>query len=482
MSTPNIVIVFIGESGSGKSTAVNYFANYFTKSSFDQQNHYSNVKIVIPNNLFPVPNYPPDNHAHTERNVHDNTMSQTQDCSVYDLTWNERSIKVIDTPGFNDTNASVDDQNIQKILRHFALVPFITAIVITINGTNTRLSTSIKTMLSQLRGSLPDSVFKNLFFIFTNCTEETRNFDLKLIDEFNPAKERIFHLQNSLFSIKDKSVLKDDKLVRRMVRTWDESVETIGEIMDEISRTSNTSVEAFEKMRIERDGLVTSKENLIEKLKSLLNTMEALKIEENRLDSAENEQKLNENFKEQKTINVIELETKSFYSTLCIQHRNVQVCHSNCSLTYQPTFNFAHFKYCAAADGNNCRHCQCRMNDHLHSFEIPVSKSKTIEEIVQSKQAAYDIASKNVTSINVQLDQLRRVRDQHQTEVDDIKTRLLTTIRKLKEICTHFNFPEEMKGTIQKLRQEAKCALKIHFKEEFDNTANAIEALLEQLQ
>jgi len=366
-------------------------------------------------------------------------------------------------------------------LKKISEVPFITAIIITINGTNTRLSTSIKTTLSQLRGSLPDSVFKNLFFIFTNCTEETRNFDQKLIAEFNPSQDRTFHMQNALFSIKDKSVLQNEKLVKKMVQTWKESVETMDEVMHAISQTSVTSVQAFEDMRIRRERLLAHKENLIAKQKSLLEVMKALEIEKDRLQNASKDQQENRNYTEKKTISVIEIEKKSYYSTLCTQHGKVQICHEKCSLSYEPNLNMAHFENCAAANGKNCRHCQCGMNEHLHSYEIPVSKSKTIEDIVQSKKAAYDRASKDVQSLSAQVNQLDTTRSACQNEVNDIKDSLLTTIRELKQICTHFNFPEEMAGTIQKLRKEAKIAPDIHSKQEFNNTADAIEQLLQQL-
>ncbi|CAF1157213.1 unnamed protein product [Didymodactylos carnosus] len=477
MSTPDIVMAFIGESGSGKSTCINYFANYFTASSFDYQNHYSKMKIVIPNNLFPKPNFVASSQQHTERNVHDNTMSQTQACSVYDFKYNEQHIKIIDTPGFNDTDSSKDDQNIQKILKQISQVPFITAIIITINGTNTRLSTSIRTTLTQLRGSLPDSVFDNLFFIFTNCTEETRNFDLKLLSELNPSVERTFHMQNSLFSIKDLTILENNKLVRKMVQTWEDSVETMREIMDKIDQTSATSVQEFEEMRIRRERLLAHKENLIVKQKSLLEIIKQLEIEKDRLKTASNDQQANRNFTEEKTISVIEIEKKPYFSTLCTQHGKVQVCHEKCSLSYEPNLNLAHFERCAAADGKNCRHCKCGMNEHLHSYEIPVSRPKTINEIIQSKKAAYDKATKDVYTTHVKLLIFDSARAEFESEVNDIKNDLISTIRELKQICSNFNFLEEMKGTIEKLRKEAKIATDMRAKEEFNNTADAIEQL-----
>ena len=478
ISTPDIVMVFIGESGSGKSTCINYFANYFTNSSFDYENRFNKMKILIPNSLFPETNFSTGRQQHTERNVYDKTKSQTQDCAVYDFAYNGKNIKVVDTPGFNDTDTSKDDGNIQKILKQFSQLPFVTAILVTINGTNTRLSISISSTLNELRSSLPDSVFDNIFFIFTNCTEDTRNFSDELIRDFNPSEEQTFHMQNSLFCLKDFSSLNNDRFVRRMEQSWKESVETMSDIMKRINQASATSVQEFEDMRIKRERLTAHKGNLILKQKSLLNIIHEIEIERDRLKLAQKDRSSNENYIQQKTIPVIELEKQSFYSTLCIQHGDIQVCHKNCSLAYEPTFNLDHFQSCLASDGNyNCRHCKCSMNKHSHSYEIPVQKLKNIDEIIQSKKAAFDVARKNILSSNSRLVQLEFTRVAFENDVNEVKTDLMNTIRELKEICSRFNFLEEMKTTIEKLRKEAKIVTNMKAKEEFNSTADAIENL-----
>ena len=67
-------------------------------------------------------------------------------------------------------------------------------------------------------------------------------------------------------------------------------------------------------------------------------------------------------------------------------------------------------------------------------------------------------------------------------EVNDIKDNLMTTIRELKQICTHFNFPEEMAGTIEKLRKEVKIVPDMYSKEESNNTADDVDQLLKHIQ
>jgi hypothetical protein len=478
----DVVLVFIGESGSGKSTCINYFANFFAGKNFFQNTGYSDVQVVIPNRLFP---YTASGYVSNERNVSDKTMSQTMHCNEYDFVWatdgNTMQIKVVDTPGFNDTDSRRDDSNIQEILKVISNLPFITAIIITINGTYSRLSTSIKSTLDQLRSSLPDSVFDNLFFILTNCTESECNFDMKLISEYTPHERCIFHMQNSLFSVESLDVVaKNPKNARRAEMNWKESIDTITDVMTEIKQTSATSTQVFDDMRIQQEQLIAHKENLIEKQKSLLEVLNALTIERDRLVNAQNDQKANQNYTSNKKIERIEIEKKAYYSTICTEHGKVLVCHENCNLDYHPKLNFAHFQRCAAADrsGNNCRHCQCGMNQHLHTYEIPVTNMVEIEEIIQMKKAAFDDASQQVRTIQDQLRQLDAAFNRMQREVEECKHGILYSIYELKKICSHFNFAEMMCTTIQRLQQEAKITKDLQAKQEFNNTANAIEQLI----
>lgn len=484
-TSSDVVLIFIGESGSGKSTCINYFANFFGNTGFSETTGYSNVKVVIPNRLFPnVQN----GYVSNERNVNDKTMSQTMHCNQYNFVWatdaKNLQIKIIDTPGFNDTDSGRDDNNIQEILATISKLPFITAIIITINGTHSRLSTSVKSTLDQLRSSLPDSIFDNLFFILTNCTESECNFDMKLIHEYKPNEQHIFHMQNSLFSAESRDLIeKKSKNAKRAALDWIESMDTITEIMTQLENTSTASTKVFDDMRIQREQLIAHKENLIEKQKSLLKILNLLEIERDRLTNAHNDQKENENYTCNKMIEQIEIEKKPYFSTICTEHGKVSVCHKRCGLKYQPTLNFAHFRNCAAADSsrNNCRHCRCGMDKHLHTYEIPVARMVEIEDIIQTKKSAFDQATQQVQTIQDKVQQLNITSNDTKKEVDKCKQGILRSIEELKKICSHFNFVEMMDTTIQKLRKEAHIARDLKSKHEFNATADAIEQSIKTL-
>ena len=377
-----------------------------------------------------------------------------------------------------------DDENIQKIIKGLSGLPFISAIIITINGTVARFSTSIRTTLSQLRGSLPDSVFENLFFVFTNCEETTRSFDLTRLAEYNPKSQRTFHMQNSIFCVDSMDKIDSDgKKKRRTETNWQDSMETISDLMDEVGRTVATSTKIFDDMRIKREQLLVDKENLITKQKNLLSIMHQLSIQSDRLKNAQTHRTANKDHWEKKVIEKVEIEKKSYYSTVCndSKHGQLQVCHENCGLGYQATLNYDHFKNCAASDGTNCRHCKCSMNTHYHTYEIPSTKQVTIDEIIQSKKAAFDQATQQISDSQSQLGQLNHTKSALQNDVHACKQGILNAIRALKAICSHYNFPEEMAATIQKLRQESKIAQDLTAKTEFNNTADAIENLVKQL-
>lgn len=481
MSLPDIVMIFIGESGSGKSTCINYFANYFMRSNFTETHKYSRMKVVIPNRIIKQVNLHVADKSHSEANIENSAQSQTRECITYRFQWNNRSIHVVDTPGFNDTDLNKDNENMKKILTKMSELPFVTAIVVTINGTIPRLQTGLKSALAQLRSSLPDAVFDNLLFIFTNCNEETQSFPAMLLSDFHPSAEHMFTMQNSLFSLQDLSVLENPKALGRIVQTWLDSVEVMEKMMDTVCCLTATSVAMFEQMRNKRESLISDMEMLILKQKSLINIVKNLEIEKNRLENANSDKTANQQFTETKMIDVIVIEAKTYYSTLCGHHGDVAVCHENCSLTFSQQLNFDHFKHCAAADGNNCRHCKCGMNRHFHSYQIPVTKKTNIEQIIQAKHTAYIKASCEADNIDNHIKQLNYTCQQFKIEINTIRNQILTTMNDLKTICTHFNFVEEMSSIIQKLRMEAKSANDLLAKQQFEATANAIEQLITQL-
>ena len=82
-------IIFIGQTGAGKTTLINSMANYLMAIAYDEAFRY---KLIMENNNINIDK--------------DQTKSQTQDITQYHLRNLPRidfALNIVDTPGFGDT-------------------------------------------------------------------------------------------------------------------------------------------------------------------------------------------------------------------------------------------------------------------------------------------------------------------------------------------------------------------------------------------
>ena len=225
-------VLLIGESGAGKSTFINILGNYFLGGTL------TSPHVIIPTHGLESTAH----HKHSERDTADRTTSKTSRVQKY--TWD--SVSFIDTPGLADTRGpKQDDKNMLKILEFVGNEEHLSAILIVMNGTKSRVGSNIMTVISRLRGNIPDVALNNIIFVMTNCRNRTFcNFELSSLP-FDPCA--VMYMDNSCFSSHQSTWSEHNKKLIAM--QWDDSQAAIKKLLALLNSMTCFSTAPFRILR-----------------------------------------------------------------------------------------------------------------------------------------------------------------------------------------------------------------------------------------
>ena len=142
----------VGETGSGKTTLLNSFVNFLLGVNIIDDYRY---KIIF------------------ERGNKSQANSQTEQVNIYNIRSVGRypPIKIIDTPGFGDTQGIEQDNKIVEQIEKFLKenLKEINAICFVAKSTNNRLTHYQKYILNRILGLFGEDIKNNFIFILTFC-------------------------------------------------------------------------------------------------------------------------------------------------------------------------------------------------------------------------------------------------------------------------------------------------------------------------
>jgi energy-coupling factor transporter ATP-binding protein EcfA2 len=166
-----INILLLGETGVGKSTFINAFANYLAYETLEQALANKVISLIPSSFIVTDENY---ERVHVKYGQDDNEqegtgVSATQKCKSYCMPFGERFIRLIDTPGFGDTEGiEKDKDNFVDIINYIDQFPLLHCVCILLKPNNARLTMVFEYCIKQLLMNLPISMSKNIVFVFTN--------------------------------------------------------------------------------------------------------------------------------------------------------------------------------------------------------------------------------------------------------------------------------------------------------------------------
>lgn len=410
-----------------------------------------------------------EGYRHTETNSYDVSRSQTDDCTVYQFIQDDVLYKFIDTPGLNDTRYyEQDEKNLTKILAKAKDTHDLVGVLLIINGTQGRMTPAMESIVLSLRGNIPDNVMQNFLVILSKCDKDRTSFQRSTLATIAPniQKESIFYMDNSAFVAKprdpqttrnerERARLENER--KKLESDWKKSLKTCRKVVNLISTLSYLPVNEFKEVsdhRFRIRALLHAVKLEMKKYQDVLEQLEVLQLRVKDLD--ENEAKF-KNYTRQEITKVKIKHKTPYHNTVCSQCDFV--CHQRCGLNEVPDKGSNHFMHCAAIDGaGNCRQCprKCSHYEHYHAKHIFSEVEQPVETILYDMKEQYDDIVKERENVILQINNYRNSIDSLGTTQKTIVDNLNFTCNRLKQLCTGFNFADELRVFYNQLTQLAK--------------------------
>jgi GTPase SAR1 family protein len=174
-STGDINILLLGQTGVGKTTFINAFANYLVYNSLDEAMD-GVLQAIIPAWFVTM-----DKNTFEEKTIIIGTpnksekkgsvgQSCTRECQSFVFKINNRILRLIDAPGIGDTEGVLqDEKNFEDILAYIGQYEYLNGICLLLKPNEERLHILFRFCVKELLRHLHVHAKQNIMFIFTNA-------------------------------------------------------------------------------------------------------------------------------------------------------------------------------------------------------------------------------------------------------------------------------------------------------------------------
>ncbi|UJR16642.1 hypothetical protein I4U23_003542 [Adineta vaga] len=462
-------VLIIGETGSGKSTFINYLTNYFYNGTL------KNLRVAIPSKFHLTVT---ENFSHCENDLQNTMHSKTDDCHQYLFSVGSKRYLFIDTPGLSDTRGTQqDDKNITKIINAVENLGGLNAVMIVVNGAVSRLTINLRHVLSQLRGNLPDIIMNNVIVVLTNATRYTVNFNLDALELSGNVYP--YYMQNSAFS-QDPSYW-TPVAFKAIQSEFDTSMIVIKNMINIIDTFQTKSVQAFKMMKNIRNEIKTLLHNVRLEISQIQKLQDEINIWENLAKQCDNDLTIYRDYTREREIDTIELVDVPFNNTLCRQCNHI--CHENCQLDESTTIGDQIFYQCWAIHNGYCLQCvgHCSYTNHYHARKTIQRGKKKIQDVLHDIKTKYEqtLTEKNFHEKRIisKEDAKNLLENALKQETEDI-TQLCS---KLNQFCTRFDLAQELYVLIHQIETEGSMLRNIEAKKQSIELTRTLNDLCQRI-
>ncbi|CAF3515400.1 unnamed protein product [Rotaria socialis] len=471
-SSSEINVVIIGETGSGKSTFINYLTNLFYNGSL------TNLKVAIPTRYLKA-NMSSAMPQHHENCIDDITRSKTSKCTRYTFTVEQVHFNFFDTPGINDTGGYLsDNENVDRIFECIQTLQYLTALVLVLNGTQARLTVNIKNVLERFRDRIPDIIYRNTIIILTNCASHTVNFgSVKLLNH-----APVFYMQNSAFSSDAQAWTYQTREI--LQRDWIVSMQTMNDFIKNLLTLTPVSTESLSAMNEDRNAIrsvLHESRLMIMELQHIEDEMTALE-QASHIYSANVEKYASVSGQPTKSIQVNEIIATSYHNTICLKCNTV--CHERCSLTETTRIGERLFRRCTVIVNGRCTVCagKCSYDIHYHDRRLIKSVPRTLKVAISSMANKYTEARNDKAACENKCETVQETKRVIEQSLQEQFTKVRDACLRVRSNCQGFNVAEELcmfvnflKNDMSSLRSTSVVKKAKKFVEKLETLSNELQ-------
>ncbi|CAF3719844.1 unnamed protein product [Rotaria sp. Silwood1] len=406
IATGDINILLLGQTGVGKTTFINAFANYLVYNSLDDAIH-GKLQEVIPawftfldKNTFEEKTITIGTPNQSEQKGHVG-QSCTRECQSFVFRINNRKLRLIDAPGIGDTEGVLqDEKNFEDILAYISQFDYLNGICILLKPNEERLHILFRFCIKELLRHLHVHAKENIMFVFTNARATSfqpgpsapllRGLLKSLKDQSNTevpfSKENSFLFDNEAFrflALCKNGIQFDPEEKKDYSRSWNYTIIEFSRLISRIIKCDKHAT---------RDTLsLNEAQQLIRKLSRPIGEISTL-IQENLQLAEQHKKNIMSNRSPtpqillQKDAEIIPL---GYPRTVCTNKKCTKVitingiekvdytshCHPHCYLNgvEQEIIGHEKLKDCASMNKSldACQRCGCIRKEHMHiTYEV----------------------------------------------------------------------------------------------------------------
>jgi len=453
-SVKELKILVIGATGAGKSSLVNLFYYWSTKS--DLSSLFLQKKALIQTKYF-------QGDGEAEGEVMVQGQSQTNFSKIYQFeledpkTHAQYSVSFMDTPGIGDTRGrEKDDENIQDILNSISKTEDLNAIILMLNGSESRISPRIQAIVTKLKTIIPDSLLKNLIILLSNVDLKP-SLDIRALG-FDTNSENVYYYNNQIFNL-DPKHFSNKNLMIRVNQTYQESIDTISALLSKISVLPSVKTTDFMEIKVAQDTL---KKELNECRETICQLLEKRNYVADLLKEVQEDNfSISSLYKQQDP--EIEIDDFDAVSTYYI-NTNCQTCkktcHEKCAFEFEK--GSVDFKKCAAfyvskrLSNDICQFCGHLYTSHIHSKELYTQKKKKVLRYDEKIQEQIKNFRSQKNSKMDLIESLQFEAKDMDEKIELLQNKIIIKILEMREVCSRFDYIKQIESCITIIREQAK--------------------------